>query len=68
MPNHHLVEAIAGEIERNTKLIALYEEIGPVGTFGKIMIQADIDNAKKALASGDVVAIAQAYEAMKDNE
>lgn len=64
----NLFEALTNEIERNSKLIHLYEEIGPVGAFGKIMIQADIDNAKKALASGDVVEIAQAYEAMKDNE
>jgi len=64
----NLVEALASEIERNAKLILLYEEIGPAGVFGKTMIQMDIDNGKKALASGDVVEIAKAYEEMKDNE
>jgi hypothetical protein len=32
------------------------------------MIDLDIKNAVEALASGDVIKILEAYEAMKDNE
>ena len=63
----NLAEALASEIQRNRELLKLYEEI-PTGAFGAMMIELDITNAVKALASGEVIQIAQAYEAMKNNK
>jgi hypothetical protein len=63
----NLAEALTKEIERNRELLKLYQEI-PTGAFGATMINADIKAGIEALASGDVVAIARAYEKMKDNE
>lgn len=65
--NKNVAEALADEIERNRKLLELYKEI-PTGAFGAMMIEYDIKNAVDALASGDVVKIVEAYEAIKDNE
>jgi len=63
----NLAEALAQEIERNRKLLDEYRKI-PTGVFGATMIDLDIKNAVEALASGDVIKILQAYEAIKDNE
>lgn len=63
----NLAEALAKEIDRNRELLEEYKKI-PTGIFGAMMIDQDIKAAVDALASGDVVKIAQAYEAIKDNE
>lgn len=63
----NLAEALAKEIDRNRELLEEYKKI-PTGVFGAMMIDQDIKAAVDALASGDVVKIAQAYEAIKDNE
>jgi hypothetical protein len=63
----NIAEALAKEIERNRELLEEYKKI-PTGVFGAMMIDLDIKNAVEALASGDVIKILEAYEAMKDNE
>lgn len=63
----NVAEALVDEIDRNRKLLELYKEI-PTGAFGAMMIDRDIKNAVEALASGDVVKIVEAYEAIKNNE
>jgi hypothetical protein len=63
----NIAEASEQEIQRNRELLKLYEEI-PTGKFGAMMIDSDIKNAVAALASGDVVKMIEAYNAMKDNE
>jgi len=63
----NIAEALAKEIQRNRELLELYKAI-PAGVFGATMIDLDIKNAIDALASGDVIEMLEAYEAMKDNE
>lgn len=63
-----LGDALPAEIKRCQALLPHYDAIGPVGAFGKAMIQADIDAAIKAMAEGDVVAMLRAYNALKDCE
>lgn len=63
----NLSEALTKEIQRNRELLEMYKTI-PTGVFGAIMIDADIKAAVNALATGDVVQMARAYEAIKDNE
>jgi hypothetical protein len=60
-------EEILVELKRNRELLEVYKEI-PTGAFGHMMISKDIDEAEKALAEGDVIAIIQAYEKLKGNE
>jgi hypothetical protein len=49
-----LLSSLLSEIERCAQLKARYDEI-PSGAFGSLMIQQAIDNAKAAIASGDIV-------------
>ena len=48
-----LMDGLLSEIERCNKLKVLYDEI-PAGAFGALVIQQTIDNAKAAVASGDI--------------
>ena len=49
-----LMDGLLSEIERCSKLKVLYDELGRPGAFGSRMIQQAIDNAKAAVASGDI--------------
>ena len=48
-----LMDGLLSEIERCSKLKAMYDEI-PSGAFGALVIQQAIDNAKASVASGDI--------------
>ena len=48
-----LMDRLLSEIERCSKLKAAYDKI-PAGAFGSMIIQQVIDNAKAAIASGDI--------------
>ena len=48
-----LMDGLVSEIERCSKLKVMYDEI-PAGAFGSMVIQQAIDNAKAAVASGDI--------------
>lgn len=62
-------DALVHEIQRNRELLELYNQLpGGAGQFGAMMINADINEAVEALASGDVVRILRAYTRIKDNE
>lgn len=63
-----LGDAFPRELARNRQLLELYREIGPAGSFGAAMIQADIEAAEQALASGDVVEMLRAYPKLRDNK
>ena len=56
------------EIARCQELLVQYAEIGPAGQFVYMMIKMDIDKAVQSLASGDVVAMLDAYVALKGCE
>ena len=51
--------------ERVTQLLENYAAIGPVGNFGAMMLGRDLKAASEAVASGDIVAMLRAYEALK---
>ena len=48
-----LMDGLVAEIERCSKLKVAYDGI-PAGAFGSMVIQQAIDNAKAAVASGDI--------------
>ncbi len=61
-----LAEELPAEMKRvRDKVMPAYIEIGPPGAIGLAMMRADLDRAAKALASGNVIAMIQAYEALK---
>lgn len=53
------------EIKRVTWLRGLYLTIGPSGAIAAAGMQASIDKAVAALASGDIVEIVHAYNALR---
>ena len=64
-----LGEALPREMARvRDKVMPAYIEIGPPGAFALAVMRADLDRATKALAEGDVVAMLQAYNALKEYE
>jgi hypothetical protein len=53
---------------RVREVLGHYREIGPAGQFGAAMIEADLREADEAWASGDIVRILRAYQALKECE
>lgn len=61
------MDGLLSEIERCSKLKALYDEI-PSGAFGALMIQQTIDKTKAAIASRDIAEMIQCYGALEKCE
>lgn len=66
METKALAEALPEEISRVTKILGHYNEIGPAGAPGALMIRTSLDLATRALARGDVIAMILAYEDLKE--
>lgn len=61
--------ALPAEMARvRDEVLPAYLEVGPAGTFAVMMIRRDLDDATRALAEGDVVAMLRAYQKLKENE
>lgn len=60
-----LGEEYPKEQARVRQVLGFYKEISPAGWFGVAMIEATLRQADEAAASGDVVAMARAFEEMK---
>ena len=58
-------EEFPKEQARARELLKQYREIGPVGTFGALMIEQALQRADQAAMSGDVLAILGSYEELK---
>ena len=64
-----LADGITEEIKRVTEILTQYHELpNNAGLIGSMMIKHDLDEATKALASGDVIKILQSYEILKSIE
>jgi len=63
-----LAEAIPIEQARVRELLKHYHSIGPIGVFGAAMLERAMANMDRALASGDIVEMLRAYEALKECE
>jgi hypothetical protein len=61
-----LGDALPAEMARvRDEVMPAYVEIGPAGAFALAMMRRDLDEAARALAEGDVVAMIRAYESLK---
>lgn len=66
-PIETLGDALPKEIARvRDKVLPLYVNLGPTGTFGAMMIRRDLDAASKAMIEGDVVAMIRIYQELKE--
>ena len=61
-----LAEALPKEMARVREVLGHYKEIGPTGAFGAAMIEQDLRAADKAMMSGDVIAMIQAFNTLKE--
>jgi len=68
MESTTLGDMLPKEIERCQELLVTYASIGPAGAIGAMFIRQDIAAAHKAMMEGDVVAMLQAYEKLKNCE
>lgn len=50
------------------KVLPVYVKLGPPRAIAAFMMRASLDNAARALASGDVVAMLRAFEDLKGYE
>lgn len=60
-----LAEALPKEQARVREVLQEYLAIGPAGSFGAAMIEASLQRADEAAASGDAVAMIAAYQDLK---
>lgn len=61
-----LGEALPKEQARVREILGFYKEIGPAGAFGAAMIEQDLRRADEAVISGDLVAMIQAYNTLRE--
>lgn len=61
-----LADALPREMARVRDVVMpAYQEIGPVGAFGLAMMRHSLDNAARAMAAGDLVAMIRALEDLR---
>lgn len=63
-----LADALPKEQARVRKVLAAYQEIGPVGMFAAAFIEQDLQAADKAVMSGDVVEMLRCLQVLKGYE
>lgn len=68
-PSMSLAEALPKEMARvRDHVLPTYQEIGDVGRFALAMIRLDLDRAAKAMMEGDLPAMIEAYQNLKDTQ
>ena len=60
-----LADALPKEQARVRSLLPIYRECGPAGMFALAMMQESLRKAERAAASGDVIAMMQAFEDLR---
>lgn len=58
-------DALPGEIKRCQELLAEYRRI-PQGAFAAVMLEADIEEAHRAMVELDLPGMIRAYQALKE--
>ena len=63
----NLIEGLQKELDRNKKLLKIYEAI-PQGIFGATMIKQTIKKAETSMANNDTVAMLKHYQKLRKIE
>lgn len=66
MTTKTLGDALPDEIARVTKILGYYQEIGPAGAVGAMLIRASLDRATRSLARGDIVNMLECLVDLRD--
>ena len=61
-----LGDALPKEQARVRTVLGHYKDIGPPGAFGAAMIEQSLQKADRAIISGDVAAMAAAYQDLQE--
>ena len=61
-----LAEELPKQQARCRELLSVYKSLGSAGMFGAAFIEQSLKKADQAVMSGDVVAMIQAYEELKE--
>ena len=61
----NLIEGLTNQLIRANEIKRQYEELGLVGAFGLHFVKQEIERAKKAQSSGDVIEMISAFNALK---
>ena len=61
-----LGDALPKEQARVREILGHYKEIGPAGAFGAAMIEVSLRKADAAVMSGDLLAMIDAYNDLKE--
>ena len=65
----NLMQGLLDQLNRVRELVKVYEGLpGGVGFIGASIMKVNIQRGEKAIASGDVVEMAQAYQELKGHE
>jgi len=64
----NLIEGLKKEIARNEELLDGYKAIGPAGVLGGMAIQSDLNMAKRALETQDIVAMVRICKTLQGNK
>jgi len=62
----NIIERIQAEANRCRELLTEYANIGPVGAFGRAVIETAIKEGEAAIASGDAVQCVEAYKKLQN--
>ena len=62
-----LADALPREMARVRDVVMpAYQAIGPAGAFALVLMRRDLDEAARAMAEGDVVAMLRVYQSLKE--
>ena len=61
-----LGDALPKELARVREMLGVYKSLGPVGAFGALMIERDLQEADTAMIEGDVVKMLRVYQKLKE--
>lgn len=61
-----LAEALPKEMARVRNVLGHYHAVGTAGIFGAAFIEQDLAAADRAVMSGDVIAMIQAYQKLQE--
>ena len=66
----NLMDGILNEIERVSGIVSEYQQpyLKGAGVFAAALMKIDIDQAKKAISDGDVIAMLNSYKKLKEYE
>lgn len=68
MPTETLADALPKEQARVRALLPIYRECGPAGMIALAMMEASLQRAERAAASGDVIAMLQSLEDLRGHD